>query len=218
MRSHPIAALVLCLTLPVALAWAQDDEGWVDRGGRDGVRLAIRDRQGSKIREIRAIAEVDAPPERVLAVLADVEHYPQFMPPTEQVRLLRNDGESAVYYMQINPPVVARRDYCFRVTFDHLPEGKLRSHWEAEAKGCLPERPGIVRVQATDGEWILEPREGGRKTHALYRCHIEVGGQVPAWMVNQRSITQLPDVINSLRRAVTQPRYAACTPTPSGCQ
>ncbi len=24
--------------------------------------------------------------------------------------------------------------------------------------------------------------------------------------------------LNSLRRAVTQPRYAACTPTPSGCQ
>ncbi len=218
MRLHPIAAVVLGLSLFAPTVRAQDDEGWVDRGGRDGVRLAIRDRQGSKIREIRAIAEVDAPPERVLAVLADVEHYPQFMPPTEEVRLLRREGDAAVYYMEINPPVVARRDYCFRVAFEHFPDGKLRSHWELEPSGCLPERSGVVRVQATDGEWILEPREGGKKTQALYRCHIEIGGQVPAWMVNQRSIAQLPDVINAVRRAVTQPRYAACTPTPSGCR
>ena len=218
MRSPALFAFVMSLTLLATSARAQDDEGWVDRGGRDGVRLAIRDRQGSKYREIRAIAEVDAPPERVLAVLADVERYPQFMPPTEEAKLLRRDGDAAVYYIEINPPVVARRDYCFRVAFEHLPEGKLRSHWEVEPKGCLPERRGVVRVQATDGEWILEPRDGGRKTQAFYRCHIEVGGQVPAWMVNQRSITQLPDVINSLRRAVAEPRYASCTPTPAGCQ
>ena len=56
MRSHPIATLVLCLTLPVAIAQADEDGGWVERGGRDGVKLAIRERQGSKIREIRAIA------------------------------------------------------------------------------------------------------------------------------------------------------------------
>jgi uncharacterized protein YndB with AHSA1/START domain len=218
MRSQSIAALVVLLAGSSSTVQADESGAWEERGGRDGVTLASRDRAGSKIREIRAVAEVDAPPERVLAVLADIERYPQFMPPTEQAKLLRREGEAAVYYMEINPPVVARRDYCFKVEFDRLPDGTLRSHWQAETKGCLPERRGVVRVQATDGEWILEPREGGKKTHALYRCHIEVGGQVPAWMVNKGSINQLPDVINSLRRAVNQPRYASCTPTPSGCQ
>ncbi len=218
MRSQFIAALVVLLAGSSSTVRADEGGAWEERGARDGVKLSSRDRVGSKIREIRAIAEVDAPPERVLAVLADIERYPQFMPPTEQAKLLRSEGDAAVYYMEINPPVVARRDYCFKVEFEHLPDGSLRSHWQAEAKGCLPERRGIVRVQATDGEWILEPRDGGKKTHALYRCHIEVGGQVPAWMVNQGSINQLPEVINSLRRAVTQPRYASCTPTPSGCK
>lgn len=217
MRPHCIAAFVALFSGSLSTVCA-DEGAWEERGGRDGVKLAIRDRLGSKIREIRAIAEVDAPPERVLAVLADVEHYPEFMPPTEHVKLLRSEGDSAVYYMEINPPVVARRDYCFKVAFEHLPDGKLRSHWEAENKGCLPERKGIVRVVATDGEWLLEPRDGGKRTQAVYRCHIEVGGQVPAWMVNQGSINQLPDVINSLRRVVSQPRYAACTATPSGCK
>ena len=218
MRSQSIAALVLLLAGLPSTVCADDSEGWQERGGRDGVKLSSRDRAGSKIREIRAVADVDAPPERVLAVLADIERYPQFMPPTEQAKLLRREGEAAVYYMEINPPVVARRDYCFKVEFEHRPDGVLRSHWQVEPKGCLPERRGIVRVQSTDGEWILEPRDGGKKTHARYRCHIEVGGQVTAWMVNQGSINQLPDVINSLRRAVLQPRYASCTPTPSGCK
>lgn len=212
-----MAGLILAWTATTGAA-ADDDASWTARPGRDGVSLATRERAGSKIREIRAIAEIDAPPERVLAVLADIERYPQIMPPTEQARLLRSDENGAVYYMEINPPVVARRDYCFRVAFDHLPDGKLRSHWVAENSGCLPERSGIVRVRSTDGQWVLSPQGDGRRTLAEYRCHIEVGGQVPAWMVNSGSVNQLPDVINSLRRAVMQPRYAACAPTPTGCK
>jgi hypothetical protein len=95
-----------------------------------------------------------------------------------------------------------------------MADGRMRSYWVTDNSGCLPERRGVVRVLSNDGEWMLEPIDGGRRTHVVYRCHIEVGGHVPAWMVNRVSATELPNIFAAVRHAVSQPRYAACTATP----
>jgi hypothetical protein len=203
----------IATTLATAAAQA-DDAGYVDVNARDGVRVSARARAGSAIQEMRAISDIDAPPERVLAVLDDIERYPQFMPPTSAAQLLRRDGNLAYYYMEISPPVIARRDYCIRVGMQRLDGGRLRSYWVTDNSGCPPEKHGIVRVTSNDGEWILEPIDGGHRTHVIYRCHIEVGGHVPAWMVNRVSATELPHVFAAVRHAVSQPRYAACTTGP----
>lgn len=163
------------------------------------------------------MATIDASPERVLAVLSDVQRYPQFMPPTEETQLLRKDGDAAIFYMLINPPVVSRRDYCIRVAFERLPSGLLRSTWRAINEGCLLPKSNTVRVTETDGEWVLEPIDDGKRTRAYYRCHIEIRGHVPSWMVNSGATSQLPAVFAALRRATTDPRYAKCLGTPAGC-
>lgn len=206
------ALAVVAVVTTVAAAEAQaGDGGWSAVHTRDGVAVSSRPRPGSVFHEMRVVSDFDAPPERILAVLGDIEHYPQFMPPTSAARLLSRDGDISYYYMEISPPVIARRDYCIRVGIEKLPDGRMRSYWVADNSGCLPERRGIVRVLSNDGEWLLEPIDGGRRTHVIYRCHIEVGGRVPAWMVNRVSATELPNVFAAVRRVVGQPRYAACT-------
>ena len=54
------------------------------------------------------------------------------------------------------------------------------------------------------------------KTPAL--VHIEVGGAVPAWMVNRVSASELPNIFTSVKKVVGQPRYASCTAGPNGCK
>lgn len=195
---------------------ARADEGWFDVLKRDGVAISARNRPGSKLHEMRMISDIDAPPERVLAVLDDIERYPSFMPPTSGAKLISRDRDKdlAYYYMEISPPVIAKRDYCIRVGMERFPDGRLRSYWSADNSGCPSEKRGIVRVTSNDGEWMLQPIDGGRRTHIVYRCHIEVGGSVPAWMINRVSATELPNVFAAVRRAVQQPRYAACNAAP----
>lgn len=215
-KSLAVVLAVMALAAPAGEGRAGDPGGFVAVHARDGVAVSARPRPGSKIHEMQAVGDIDAPPERVLAVLDDIERYPSFMPPTTVARLLQRDKDLAYYYMEINPPVIARRDYCIRVGMQRLEGGRLRSYWMTDNSGCPPERRGVVRVPSNIGEWILEPLDNGRRTHVVYRCHIEVGGQVPAWMVNRVSATELPNVIGAVRRAVSQARYAACTAAP--CQ
>jgi hypothetical protein len=211
-----VAALLAQATEQTARA--DDSGGWFDVLARDGVAVSARLRAGSKLHEMRMIGDIDAPPERVLAVLDDIERYPTFMPPTSRAKLLARDSDKALsyYYMEISPPVIAKRDYCIRVGMEKLSDGRLRSFWAVDNAGsdCPAERRGIVRVSSNDGEWMLAPMDGGRRTHIVYRCHIEVGGAVPAWMINRVSATELPQVFGAVRKAVQQPRYAACTVAP----
>lgn len=204
LRSFPLAAAV-------ALATVKDD-GWSEVHARDGVRVSARPRAGSAFQEMRGISDIDVPPERILAVLTDIEHYPQVIPPTTAARLLERVDGLSYYYMEISPPLISRRDYCIRVGMERLAGGILRSYWTADNSACLPEQRGVVRVRANEGEWLLEPLDSGRRTRVTYRCHIEVGGHVPAWIVNRASMTQIPNIFASVRKAASQPRYAAAKP------
>lgn len=179
---------------------------------KDGVRVSARAVPGSSIKEVRAEGLVEAPPERVLAVLADVGAYPEIMPPTEAARLLQRDEDgTAFYYMVINPPLIRRRDYCISLRQARLPDGRLRSAWALHDVGgrCPAPQPGVLRIQRNQGEWLLTPERNGQATHVMYQAFTDPGGQVPAWMVNLATARSLPGVIRSLRRAATLPRYAA---------
>jgi hypothetical protein len=216
--TRPRTALTIAFAVTMLAATAKSayagDEVWKRELVRDGIEISSRAWPGSSYKEIRAIGEIDAPPERVLAVLDDLLHYPEFMPPTTAARLLSRDETSSYYYMEITPPVISRRDYCIHVSMQRIEGDKLRSYWVADNSACLPERKGIVRVHHNEGEWILAPIDGGRRSYVVYRCHIEVGGAVPAWMVNSASVRELPNVFGAVRRVVSQPRYASCTAGP----
>jgi uncharacterized membrane protein len=188
-----------------------DEPGWKDVNLRDGVQIAAKPWAGSAFHEMRATGDMDAPPERILAVIADFERYPDFMPTASQAQVLQRDGDRAYYYMEITPPVISRRDYCIRVTVERLESGSFRNSWAADDSACPPERKGVVRVHANQGEWLLSPIDGGRRTHVVYRCHIDVGGHVPGWMVNRASAKELPNIFAAVKRTLSQPRYAACT-------
>lgn len=222
MSGRPSALAVVTVSVSASmLAGGEvqaDSDSWTDVLVKDGVQVSSRKRAGSSLKEMRGIGDIDAPPERVLAVLDDIERYPEFMPPTKVARLMQREGAHAYYYMEIAPPVVANRDYCIRVGMERSESGRLRSYWFVDNTECVPERRGVVRVQSNDGEWLLEPIDGGRRTHVTYRCHIEVGGAVPAWMVNRVSASELPNIFAAVKKVVGQPRYASCTTGPNGCK
>jgi len=196
-------------------ASAHADAEWTKVHERNGVVVAVRPRAGSRLNELSAFGEVNAPPERVRAVIADMERYPEFMPPTSMVRLLQRAGDSFLYYMEINPPVVARRDYCLRVVWNTLPGGGWHAAWQADNQSCLAERRGVVRMHDNEGEWILEPIAGGQRTYLRYRCHLDVAGHVPAWLFNRVSASAIPKVFAAVARSVHDPRYTKTQPEPT---
>jgi hypothetical protein len=198
------AALACALLAPASRACA---EGWRHILERDGVNVESRWIEGSKVKEVRGTTTMSASFVQILKVLSDVENYPHLMPPTIESRLLRREGNVSFSYMVIDPPIVLKRDYCVRMELARLADGSWRSSWEMTGDGCPPPRPGLVRMVANRGSWVLTPLPSGQ-TRVVYVGHSDPGGAVLPSIVNMVTERSLPDIIANVRRAASLPRYA----------
>jgi hypothetical protein len=201
-----------CLFVLVAMASpaVHGEDGWLWHSKREGVTVWTRARPGTMLREIRARGVIRATPSAVLAAIADVGHYPEFMPPTEQARLLKRKGNTAWYHVVLSPPVVAKRDYCVRTSWRKLSEGRFLSEWSLDDTNCPPPAEGVQRMVDNHGRWLLIPEDEGRATLVLYELFTDPGGSIPAGLVNEGSCNALPDVYVALRKVSQGPAYAGC--------
>jgi len=140
-----------------------------------------------------------------------VEHYPEIVPPTVIANRLRSEGEDITYYyMEIDPPVVARRFYCIRVEQGSDADGLLRSAWRPANELCPEPGRGKVRIEATEGEWTVRALDDGH-AEVVYHAHTDPSGAIPAWVVNRVQPGQVREIMESVRRAAALPRYDVTT-------
>lgn len=219
-RTHSLL-LAFALAAPLVGGPATPASGseaqWESYSDKDGVHVYTRAADGTSIKDVMATAVVEAPPEQVLAVLGDVEAYPEVMPPTESAKLIGRSGATAWYYMVLNPGWITRRDYCIRASLSRLANGAFKSEWAIDGRTCPAPRASLVRMVRNEGQWLLSPLAGGKATSVVYQAHSEPGGSVPAWMVNSGTARGVPGVIKAVQKAVTQSRYIECAKDVARC-
>jgi hypothetical protein len=201
----PLAALFLTDPGPAA-------EAWEEKASDDGITVFNRGHPGSPVRELKATGLVDAPPKAAWAVVRDYDHYKDNMPYTEESRVLSRDdtGKEILFYSVINAPLVSRRDYVIRVLDESDWKdgaGFLKATWSVTDKMNPPVRDGVIRLKQSDGFWMFEPREGGKKTFATYWLFTDPGGSIPTWLVNKANSTTVPDVFKAIRKKALQSPY-----------
>ncbi len=201
-----VPALLATLFLLPAPAPA-GGQAWEKVSETDGIDVFAREVEGTAVREVKAVARIDAPPGRVLAVLADVDAYTETMPYTEKVRVMKREGNSTWMYTVINAPLVSRRDYCIKITLSRLPDGTLKSSW-VPANDMAPSEAKGVRVEINQGHWLLRPVSDGNATKAEYYIYTDPGGRIPRSVVNRANNTAVPDVVKAVRAAAASSRYA----------
>lgn len=204
MRS--LAVLVILLSAPLEASAASPKE-WKQVSDRDGIKVWVQEVPGD-VSNVRASGIIDAPPERVLAVLADVANYKDTMPHTKESKLLKREGNEIWMYSLISPPLGADRDYCVKITLFEEEDGVLGTHWVPANEACPPPKEGTVRVKTNDGSWSLTPLDGGKRTGAVYFLHVDPGGKVPKWIIDRTNRSSVPDAFKAVRKAATSKRYA----------
>jgi hypothetical protein len=173
--------------------------GWQEVSKNSNLAIYIRHRADSPIEEVRGIGEFNAPISVLKGILADVAKYSEFMPYTKESRLLPQNAQ--LCYMVLNPPLVGSLDYTIRIHEELLKgaDGGTTYHstWElANVDGPAP-RPGVTRVTANEGSWLLEPI--GNQTRATYTLYTDGGGIPPFLMnfANKQSISSLFDALHA---------------------
>ena len=173
---------------------------WQEVSKNSNLSIYIRHRPDSAIEEVRAIGEFNAPITVLRGILADVGKYAEFMPYTAESRLLPQDAQ--LCYMVLKPPLVGTLDYTIRVheELSKSPDGQTiyNSRWELANTDGPPEKPGVKRVTANEGSWLLEPV--GKQTRATYTLFTDGGGGIPALLMNfanKQSVSRLFDALRA---------------------
>ncbi len=196
-----------------ALAGSAGDSGpWkeVSRSGDLVVYERVHD--GSSIREFKAIGTIDADAAVVKRVIDDVDEYPHFMPYMTETRVISTDGNTRVTYARLSPPVVGDRDYTIRVHCETRRDAAgntcFCNRWETANELGPAEKSGVTRVKVSEGSWLLQPTQAGRKTQATYCIYSDSGGAIPAFLANAACKTAIPKLFEAIGKQAALPKYS----------
>jgi len=129
---------------------------------------------------------IDAPPERVFDVIADYQHYPEFLSEVKSIRVSDRDGNQVDIHYEVD--VVKRIHYTLRM---------------------VEERPRALRwtfvrgevMKDNHGSWMLEATAEG-KTRATYTIDVAVGLLVPRPLLAALVDSSLPKMLESFKKRV----------------
>jgi len=187
-----------------------DDDGWSVASRSPEITVYERTRKGSALLEFKAVGVMPMSPEVIKRVIDDVDQYPRFMPYVTEARVLSRDGANLVSYQRISPPFVSDRDYTVRVNCETRRDAGgicFCNRWKAANHLGPAEKKGVSRVTITEGSWLLDPDDAGRKTRATYHIFSDSGGALPATITNAASRTAIPKLFESIRKQAQLPRY-----------
>ncbi len=155
---------------------------------------------------MRAERLVQAPPERVWAVLNDVAAYADFMPHVAEAKVVAESGSRRFEYFRIKPPIIKQRDYTVQTTLhEDRAERRYSRRWHAANHQGPPPRADSIRLGLCSGSWTIEAASKGC-SRIVYWVYTDPGGAIPAWLANRVGKRSIPDMLEAVaRRAETAP-------------
>ena len=208
-REAAIIAFLAGTALSIFAAEFGQNADWKLDKQTSGVAIYSRLHPGSRLKEFKAVGEIDAPTKTVHNVIDDVEAYPAFMPYTAEARVIERKPDSILTYQRLSPKIVSDRDYTIRIEKKSWPtENGLAylSRWKPANEAGPAEKPGVFRVKLCDGSWSLEPI-GTNKTRATYYVFTDSGISVPPFLANTISETGISKLFAAVRKQVKNPKY-----------
>ncbi len=193
--------LLLAVMLMMPASSFAADHPWKLKKDEDGIQVHVRKIDGSSILEYKGAVVVDASLEEVVRLFEEDGRIPEWFHKCSEAKLIKaSTPEDKVLYFVISMPwPVKDRDVVFRRIRSKDPAtGAVEYKSSALPKG-YPEQSGKIRMPFLQAIWRLTPLEGGR-TELYYQQHSEVGGHIPAWLVNKLAVNIPFDSLFNFRR------------------
>lgn len=160
-----------------------------------GVKVFRRDERPGV--ELAAVGDLDAPPAQVRRALLDYPTHQRWQEHLAQNRILDRGDDHLLVYQRLALPLIDDRDFTLLVTWGEEGDVLWMRFASAPERGPA-EVPDVVRVRDHAGGWRLEPLDGGRRTHAVYRFHLDLAGSVPMWLGKGRAAEDVIRFFQSL--------------------
>lgn len=150
---------------------------------RTDVSTWVKPIEGNPLNAFRGQTEVPYPMLTAIAVLADVQNYPEWVFQCHSARLMPEVSDDLAYIHIKGIWPVADRDGVARTAIIQDSATLKTTLHSVAAHGVLEDVEGTVRLPALDNRFILEPLADGW-TRITFETFVDPGGMIPAWLAN----------------------------------
>jgi hypothetical protein len=181
---------------------------WNLKADQNGIKVYTRGIEGSNIQEFKAEVIIKSNLSGILMVLDSISEYPKWMKNcnfAERAKKI-NSLSGYSYYTIKAPWPVTDRDACVLYKMNQDTNSNVVTITLKGVKDFSPNKSGYVRVPSLTGFWQLTPLAKGI-TKVIYQVHCDVGGYIPAVIINAY-ITESPLYnLNNLKKIVESPLF-----------
>lgn len=200
---HFITAFLLMtiFSLHAQSSWQMEKE-------EDNIRIFTKVIPKSSFKAFRAEATVESKLSAILAVILDIERFPEWSPACTEAYCAKKvaNNELINYIVTDAPWPVADRDGTFRFTFRRKPDDEgVQIDIEA-VSGIVADKEGHVRIRQSTGYWKLIPLSGN-STKVIYENHTDPEGNIPGWLANSSAVSLPYKTIQNLRKQSKKAQY-----------
>ena len=169
--------------------------------------MEVRKVEGSSILEYKGTVVLDAGLDAAVRLFEEDGRITEWFHKCSEARLLKANtpSDKLLYFVISMPWPVKDRDLIFRRVRSEDPATGAVEYRTSALPQAYPEQKGKVRMPYLKGLWRFTPLGDGR-TEMYYQQHSEVGGHIPAWLVNKLAVNIPFNSLSHFRQLVQKTR------------
>jgi hypothetical protein len=175
----------LLFLLSFTQVFAQTKDNWELKRDKGGIKVFVREKADSKIKELKFTTRVEASLSTIAAVLTHVEGFDDWVYASVESRTIKKISDTEVYYYtEIDFPwPFDNRDLVLYSKFWQDPKTLAINSYTTSAHWMEAEKEDLVRITKAELRWTFTPLGNGI-VKVDYYLNSDPGGNIPAWMVN----------------------------------
>lgn len=161
----------------------------------------------SPLKKVKVETTVNATLSQIVSIIRDADNHSDWVFLNEYSRVIEVVDNCNWKYYGYNklPWPITDRDLVTMARLEQDSNGVVRIISEG-IPDFIPEKEDYVRIREIHSSWTLTPEKNGL-VNISFELEIDVGGKIPAWLINM-SIARGPfNSMNSLKKIINEKRY-----------
>lgn len=189
MPGRALVFAFLVLAASTAAAAQEPNPDWLRKIESGDVALEAHTDANGRGGQVRAMIDIAAPPEVVWTTILDCERAARMTPSVKSCRVLSRDAAGRVEL----------REHVVKWSF-LLPALHSTSRLTLEPYRRITFSCEGGDIKDCEGQWLLEPRDGGRTTRVTYENRATAPFGLPNGMTTMAMRRDVPAALRALRR------------------
>lgn len=179
------SVFILIFFLSILSFSTKTTSDWELKKFENGISVYTRLAENSEYKELKAVFQLKTSLSSIIALLNDVESYPQWVYRCGTSKVLKKDSDKHLirYQTIVAPWPIDNRDVAVEVNSYQDEKTKIVYQKVNASPDYAPKLKDHVRIREFRAVWTLKPLKNGI-VEIEYELLVNPAGAIPAWIIN----------------------------------